>query len=307
MISRLKYVPDNILSCATAIFLVTVVPSLPRMLRMVFWNKLTPAKLHYQERKQLNIHLFSLKQLPFFHPFYKTLKNNLIKQPHICCFLYSHSAFMLSDIVRVKKEKKSLQKAERVFVQGSFMLLSDPKARFKRVTQTDFVPNKSSLHCGSKEACAARRLDGMEERGSDKHSYLQRSYKCQYVRVCMCEAVLLGHFKARRMRGLLGDNGHLGHSCILFDMIANAHLHTLAHIWVSQRPSLTARQRIVSQVAAWVVWHHCICRIPLVTRSSLSVLPIPGEWQEVTQWWGGRVRQEAMYPRLNIQLCRSGG
>lgn len=60
---------------------------------------------------------------------------------------------------------KKPSKEDRVFVQGSFMPLSDPKERFKRLTQTDFVLNKSKPLSESKKACAVGRLDRMEERG----------------------------------------------------------------------------------------------------------------------------------------------
>lgn len=183
---------------------------------------------------------------------------------------------MLCDSESQDWVEKSLQKADKVFVQDSFMPLSDPKDRFKRVTRTDFVLNKSSLHSQSKKACAAGRLDGMEERGgTDKRSYLRRAYKCQYVwaRVCVCDTVLLCDFKAGRMRGLPGDTGHLSHSCFIFD--AQTHTHTGTHLSATKSlaAALTASQWLDSQMAALVAWHHHNSKIPagsFGTRSSSS-------------------------------------
>lgn len=44
------------------------------------------------------------------------------------------------------------------------MSLSDPKVRFKRMTQTYFVLNKKKLQNEFKTVCAVVRLDGIEEK-----------------------------------------------------------------------------------------------------------------------------------------------
>lgn len=179
------------------------------------------------------------------------------------------------------------------------------------VTQTDFVLNKSSLHSQSKKACAAGRLDGMEERG--RISVLisgvltnANTFERACVTQCFCAIS-----KREECEGSLVT---LATSLIHVSYLTWLQTHTGTHpsATKSLAAALTACQRLDSQRAARVAWHHHNSKFPagsFGTRSSSSVLPVPGEWQEVTKWWEGRAGREAIDLRLILKIyniCHSG-
>lgn len=92
------------------------------------------------------------------------------------------------------------------------MPLSDPKERFRRMTQTDFVLNKRELRDEFKTACAVVRLDRIGERKWISVLILQ----VLVWTVCLCVISKLQEWEI-----LPCDTDYLCYSCFIYDMIIN--------------------------------------------------------------------------------------
>lgn len=106
------------------------------------------------------------------------------------------------------------------------MPLSDPKERFKRVTDKIFFSlNKREFQSESKTACAVVRLDGIEEREwISIHVLKVLLYASVLDSVHVWAVCLWVISKQGEWEGLPCDTGHLCHSCFIYDMITNTHI-----------------------------------------------------------------------------------
>ena len=143
-----------------------------------------------------------------------------------------------------------------------------------------------------------------------KHSYPQGApllYASALETTHMWALWLCAIWKVEEWEGLPCDTRHLCHSRVIYDIITNTHKKCtynkrsghcfvcMSAAWFSQKPGMGC-----------VTPSHypMIPTGSLGTRSSSSLFSLPGDWQGVTLWWGGKSGREAIDLRPIVETAQ---